>query len=224
MPRTQSLLSLLATLFLAFGLSAQQAAFSLSDTLPCTNDTLILSDASTGSISDWRWIIERGSLLDTLRGQGPHAIVPGPGQQIRLRLRVAGSAGRDSSFRDINLRQAPVASIFVFGQNPFCANDGVLLDAGIHDTYRWNTGDSTGSLSVRTTGQFWVKVTSTNGCSGYDTVQTTAVPGPPVSISANGPLEFCEGDSVELSGGSHVDYYWNGLLSGDRFVVKKAAG
>jgi hypothetical protein len=123
---------------------------------------------------------------------------------------------------DINLRPAPFASIFVFGQNPFCANDGVLLDGGFHDRYLWSTGDTTSSLSVRTSGLFWVKVTATNGCSAADTVQTTAIPGPPVSITASGPLEFCEGDSVVLNGGNHVDYFWNGVLSGSSLIVRES--
>jgi hypothetical protein len=215
-------ITLLLAIFISSLLHAQQAAFSLSDTMPCTNDTLVLNDLSTGSINDWQWIIDRNGQLDTLTGPGPHHIVPGAGAHIGLQLRVADTTSSDSISRIINLRPAPVANIFVFGQNPFCANDGVLLDGGFHESYQWSTGDTTGSIAVDTSGQFWVKVTAPNGCCTYDTLETTALPGPSVAISPGGSIDLCEGDSIRLNGGSHAGYLWNGMTGDSNFVANQS--
>ncbi|MFK7968720.1 MAG: T9SS type A sorting domain-containing protein [Bacteroidia bacterium] len=202
---------------------AQRASFTLSDTTPCAFDTLTLNDGSLGTINSWRWIIERGTTNDTLSGQGPHTIIPGAVATIRVRLWINGPNGNDSTFSDITILPAPAVNIFIFGQNPFCANDGVLLDAGFHTRYRWSTGDTTPSLLVRRSGEFWVEVTGANGCTARDTVETFAIPGPSISVIASGPLVFCEGDSVILDGGDHVDYLWNGQLGGQFFIVRESS-
>jgi hypothetical protein len=45
-----------------------------------------------------------------------------------------------------------------------------ILSAGNYASYQWNTNESTSSIEVSTPGQYWVKVTNSNGCIGADTV------------------------------------------------------
>ncbi|MEO0639471.1 MAG: T9SS type A sorting domain-containing protein [Bacteroidota bacterium] len=79
-------------------------------------------------------------------------------------------------------------------------------------TYNWSNGDTTASILVDQNGSFWLNVTDPNGCSSEnsDTVNVIVNPLPPIpSISANGPLAFCQGEQVILSGPVGYTYLWS---------------
>lgn len=67
-----------------------------------------------------------------------------------------------------------------------CTGDTITLDAGLHAAYLWNTGDTTATLKVTGTGEYWVMVTSEFDCSTADTVNVTVlqIPG---TTSVTGP-------------------------------------
>ncbi|PCJ65892.1 MAG: hypothetical protein COA58_07365 [Bacteroidetes bacterium] len=44
------------------------------------------------------------------------------------------------------------------------------LTPGVYDNYVWSTTDETSSLSVTTSGEYFVRVENSNGCFGYDTI------------------------------------------------------
>ncbi len=92
--------------------------------------------------------------------------------------------------------------------------------AGSSYTYLWNTGASTNTLDVTTTGIYWV-TTIDNGCSASDTINIIITPAPTLDL---GPDQFiCEYDSVQLiafyPGASYV---WSNGLTTSAIVVSKA--
>ncbi|MCF8276430.1 MAG: T9SS type A sorting domain-containing protein [Flavobacteriales bacterium] len=67
-------------------------------------------------------------------------------------------------------------------------------------SYEWNTADQTESITVSASGQYSVTVTDADGCEGTSTIANVTVqPVPAPVITANGPLLFCEGETVTLS-------------------------
>nr|MBP8967600.1 hypothetical protein [Paludibacteraceae bacterium] len=60
-----------------------------------------------------------------------------------------------------------------------CENQYVTLDAGYNPqwSYLWSTGDTTPTITVSTSGTYYVNVTSPNGCLGFDEVVITFMPG-----------------------------------------------
>lgn len=60
-----------------------------------------------------------------------------------------------------------------------CENQYVTLDAGYNPqwSYLWSTGDTTPTITVSTSGTYYVNVTSPNGCSDSDEVVITFMPG-----------------------------------------------
>lgn len=75
-------------------------------------------------------------------------------------------------------------------------------------TYLWNTGDTTQTLTVATTGTYYVDVTNTFGCTSRDSVVVTINPIPVVSLGAD--TNFCEGSSLLLDAGNpSASYLWN---------------
>ncbi len=53
-----------------------------------------------------------------------------------------------------------------------CENQAVILDAGYNPewTYLWNTGATSSSITVDTSGTYSVTVSSQSGCSGSDSI------------------------------------------------------
>jgi len=50
-----------------------------------------------------------------------------------------------------------------------CSGNAHTLDAGVHYKYLWNTGQTTRTISVSLTGNYWITVTDTGICSGQST-------------------------------------------------------
>ena len=90
-----------------------------------------------------------------------------------------------------------------------CPGANKTLDAGAgYDTYQWSNGATTRTISVGP-GTYTVTV-SKEGCyatSAPVTVSYYSVTTP--TISASGPLAFCQGGSVILTSSSSSAYSWN---------------
>jgi gliding motility-associated-like protein len=98
----------------------------------------------------------------------------------------------------------------------FLGNDTVMCKDGyfeIHappyfDKYAWNDGSGDSVLVAWETGDYWVYVEDSIGCSGIDTV-SLALFMPPL-INQSGDSLPCPGDSIVLSpGGNFLYYIWN---------------
>ena len=62
-------------------------------------------------------------------------------------------------------------ALFTFGTNSIVSETSYTLDAGAgFSSYLWSTGGNTQSILVTTTGDYWVEVTNSYGCSARDTV------------------------------------------------------
>jgi hypothetical protein len=83
----------------------------------------------------------------------------------------------------------------------FCASDSATITAAGGQSYAWNTGDTTQSITVNQTGNYAATVTTVNGCFGVsDTVTTVVVPDV-VLPQIFGDLYgwFASGDTVNFS-------------------------
>jgi len=59
----------------------------------------------------------------------------------------------------------------------FCWGSNSILEPGSTNvsSYQWSTGETTSTITVDTTGSYWVYLIDNNGCSGRDTVEITAL-------------------------------------------------
>lgn len=81
----------------------------------------------------------------------------------------------------------------------------------LFQSYQWSTGETTPIINIDSLGVFWVTV-SLDTCVWYsDTVNTFFHPQPQPYIVANGPTEFCHGESVQLciEPGPWASVLWN---------------
>jgi predicted secreted protein len=118
-----------------------------------------------------------------------------------------GSCTSNVATSIISLKTAPDTSLSLSGNRSFCQGDSLVLkassDSGL--TYQWqlNSTDilsaSTKQYTAKSTGNYRVRVTGLNGCSLYSSqVAVTMNTFPDTTLTANGSLTFCSGQSVML--------------------------
>jgi hypothetical protein len=96
------------------------------------------------------------------------------------------------------------------GPLTFCAGGSVTLTSSSNTGNVWSTGATTQSITASTAGTYTVTVTNGNGCSVTSAGTTVTVnPNPATpTISASGPLTFCDGGSVTLTSSSATGNVW----------------
>ena len=111
----------------------------------------------------------------------------------------------------------PIAIITPDGPTEFCEGESVVLSSNAWDQYLWApNGEFTQSIAVSTTGTYTVSVIDENGCEGTSLpIDVVVNPNPEPTITADGPLEFCDVDSVTLTASASESYLWspNGEVS-----------
>ncbi len=112
----------------------------------------------------------------------------------------------------VTVNPLPTPVITAAGATTFCMGDTVVLKgpAGFSQ-YFWSTGESTQSITVRDSGDYYLVVLNSNGCKGQSntiSVRTIALPSP--KLTANGPTSFCIGGNVQLSApAGFTKYRWS---------------
>jgi len=124
---------------------------------------------------------------------------------------INGCPATVASPTDVTVFPLPTATISADGPTEFCQGETVTLTANSASSYLWSTGATSQSITVSTSGTYSVSITDSNGCT--DTSNSTVVTVNPLpstpTISANGALTFCDGQSVELTSSSEDSYLWN---------------
>jgi gliding motility-associated-like protein len=105
----------------------------------------------------------------------------------------------------------PKPNITVDGAIPFCEGGSVILTSDNTTGNIWSNGETTQSITVTDAGDYSLYI-SRNDCesevSDIVMVTVTPIPDAPV-ITANGPLTFCEGESVVLTSNYVTGNTWN---------------
>src|SRR5690606_36802996 len=100
----------------------------------------------------------------------------------------------------VTVRDNKPVSISIFGNTTFCEGDSVVLTANQEVEYLWSNGATTRSITLHSSATVNVKVINAEGCEATsEDITITVHPLPKPTISSNGPLVFCEGDSVTLT-------------------------
>jgi hypothetical protein len=114
----------------------------------------------------------------------------------------------------ITVNQVPAASTIIAGNaTTFCQGGSVVL-SGNDNSGTWSTGATTSSITVTSSGTYFV--TNTNNCgSTQSNIITVTVNTPPATsiITAGGPTTFCQGGSVVLSGSNNSGTWSTGATT-----------
>lgn len=130
---------------------------------------------------------------------------------------VSNFCGSASGSAVVNILNATPATITASGPTTFCQGGSVVLTANLGASYLWfPNGETTQSITVSTTGVYTCMVTYNNGCASSTPLTQVNVQAAPTTptITANGPLTFCQGGNVTLTSSSLVNNVWsNGSLA-----------
>lgn len=113
--------------------------------------------------------------------------------------------------------------ISVQGKTIFCQGDSVVLTSSNSSAYLWSTNQTTQSITVKNSGTYFVSTQDASGCpsqSNSVVVNVNSLPVP--KITPNGPIAFCQGDSVLLSCNSAKSYLWSNGKTVQSFYIKSA--
>ena len=126
---------------------------------------------------------------------------------------ATSGAGCTATSNTVNVSVDPQPTVAVVANGPltFCAGGNVTLTASGGSSYLWSNGFTTSSINVTSGGNYSVTSYSANGnCSVTSSVTTVTVnPLPTPSISASGPLTFCNGGNVTLTASGGNTYLWS---------------
>lgn len=198
------------------------ANITASDSTVCNGATITLNAGNiTGAYSGFFWT-------------GGNGVIASPNDTTTLYQTSSSITGNDVIYFGIigncldtviypiqiqvGAGSAPVIS--ASGPTTFCIGDSVTLTVSSGTGYLWSTGDTSASITVTQTGNYSVAVT---GACGIDTLSQSvlAVNGAVTSITANGPVTFCQGDSVTLTATGTGTFLWsNGSTSNSITVLQ----
>jgi hypothetical protein len=145
----------------------------------CPGSSVTLN-ANTGAGLNYQW---RKYSNDISGATGATYNATGAGT-YKVRVTNANGCSKNSNSIVVTSLTAPVATITATGATTFCAGDSVKLSAasGAGNTYQWRKGSSvingaTGlNYYAKTTGNYKVTVTATNGCTKNSNVIAVNVP------------------------------------------------
>ena len=105
----------------------------------------------------------------------------------------------------------PTSNLFIStsGSTTFCAGNSVLLTASWDGTYLWSNGATTKSIDARSSGNYTVTVTLTNGCSATSPAIGVTVNQVAATITASGSTVLCQGGKVTLTASEGSSYLWS---------------
>lgn len=148
--------------------------------------------------------------LGTFNTEEPVVTFPDPGTYSISMLAVNSFGCKDSTTQSIEIFPTPNAAFSAIdvchgGSTVF--TDQTDANGSLIEGYLWDFQDADFSVAVNpvhlyhTVDSFFVSmiVTSTNGCKDTANEWARVWPNPEPLITAGGPQEFCDGDSVELT-------------------------
>jgi len=174
-----------------------------TDSTICEGATLVLSPGSDYTSFLW----QDGS-------SEPFFSVSQPGEYW---VQVANDCGSGSD--TINIESIPGPTVSLGNDTSFCYGHYTTLNAGSgFDSYFWNTGSTDSSITAYLTGNYWVIVTDSNGCTASDTMTISASNA--FELDIGNDTAICEEDYIFLNpGNGFSSYLWQDSSTYQTFVA-----
>jgi hypothetical protein len=187
----------------------------------CEGENLLLEVVGT-NVDSYQWYKDSAMLSEETNSiiSFSPALISNSGNYYCMLSNAGGSVNSDIA--NVNIVTLPEPSIS--GDLSICDGENTTLDAGPgYTTYLWQDGSETQTITVTEQGNYSVVVTNSLGCEGTDQVELSVSPVPNTpTITANGPVVFCDNESVVLaveSPQSGVSYHWSNGQFGTSITV-----
>jgi len=105
-----------------------------------------------------------------------------------------------------------------------CQGQSVTLDGGNQgDNHQWSTGETTQSITVNTSGIYWLIVTNSFGCKAIDSIGVTVNPPPFIFLGSD--TTICTSSQLILDAGSgFAAYQWQDGSANETFTLDGSIG
>ncbi len=178
-----------------------------NDTSICQSNHLVLNAYNPGCTYAWNTGVYSQTL--NINAQGTYSV------------KVTNTSGcyvRDTII--VNLLTNPLVNLG--DDTTICQGNHLILNANnLGSTYLWNTGPTTQTINVTTSGSYSVKVTNNSGCYAKDTLIVNIVPGPIVNLGND--TSICQGTEIILNAGNTgSNYLWNNGLNSQTINVQNS--
>ncbi len=181
----------------------------VSQAVVCAGNPLTFSGATNpGGV--YYWV----SPTDTLATSESSIVIDdlsvGDGGQYGLYYILNGCPS-EVDLVDLTIEESPEFS-FAFNDTSICGGTSLVLDASAGGSvdYTWSTGSTANTITVTTSGEYWVQLENPNGCSTFDTVTVALLPRPETPV-ISGDTTLCGTQALALSSNQQngVIYTWN---------------
>ncbi|XZF14037.1 T9SS type A sorting domain-containing protein [Chitinophagaceae bacterium MMS25-I14] len=180
----------------------------------CAGSTGLVLSANTGTGLTYQWNLN-GTAINNATNQTYTATAAGSYTVVVSN----GPCNATSAATVVSVTPLPTATLTAQGPVTFCTGGNVVLKAnsGSGLTYVWKknavviSGVTDSSYTATTSGSYTVDVTR-SGCTATSSAIVVTVNTPPTAtITAGGPLTFCQGNGVTLTAnsGTGFTYQWN---------------
>jgi hypothetical protein len=152
--------------------AAPTTANAGTNTSICNTTYTLSANSPISGIGSWSVVSGSGTFSST---SSPAATVSGLGIGVNV-LRWTISTACSSSISDISITREP--DLLNLGSDTvFCEGEALTLTAGgNYAAYLWSDNSNSQSLIITQAGQYWLQVTSLNGCVFKDTIQVSLIP------------------------------------------------
>jgi len=182
----------------------------------CTGDTVLLTGPQVGGIT-YQWNLA-GNPIANATNSTYKAYAPG---SYTLTVYTSPTCPGFSSPTVLTMNALPTVTVTPATTTTFCQGGTVVLNASPATglTYVWNNNGTpitpaatANAYTANASGSYTVTVTSTaTGCHNTSTAAAVTVnPLPAISVTAGGPVAFCQGGSVVLNANpaTGLNYQW----------------
>ena len=163
--------------------------------LYCTNHPVVLQvGGSYGPYISYLWSTGQTAPIIIAQDSSTYSIIV---------TNLAGCTGSSNAVTII-AQPPPVTSISIASNN--CTGTASLTASGIGN-YTWSTGDTSNTIVVQQSGDYFLTLTNAAGCSGTAVQNVSVVPMPQVDVSGINTL--CNGDSsLLMASAGFLQYNW----------------
>ena len=176
----------------------------------CRDDEVQLGGEIRGGTPPYRFFWSPPEGLDDRNASRPTAVA-----QRSMIYTVTLSDANGCKLVDtvrVDVLERPIVTLSPSTQQDICEGQTVTLQANPgYARYLWSNMRESARIEIQEEGEYNVTAWNEHGCSNMsESVLIRVFPRPKPSISAFGPLSFCEGDSVLLDAGAgYLHYRWS---------------
>jgi hypothetical protein len=179
----------------------------------CQGGSVVLN-ANTGAGLTYQWF-NNATAISGATSASYTATMSG---SYTVTVTNASTCSTTSTATVVTVNALPTATITPATATTFCQGGSVVLNAntGTGLSYQWRlngnpiSGATSSSYTANASGSYSVVVTNASTCSATSTATVVTVNALPVaSISPNGLVEICQGQSIALTANGGVSYLWS---------------